>query len=56
MEYTVMWTIEIDALSTEEAAMKALNIQRDPQSIATHFVVICKDGDKREIDLGEPIA
>lgn len=37
--YEVKWEIDIDADSPEEAAQKALEIQRDPNSIATHFEV-----------------
>jgi hypothetical protein len=38
-EYLVEWAIEIDADSPEDAARKALAIQRDPESIATTFHV-----------------
>jgi len=37
--YEVKWEIDIYADSPEEAAQKALEIQRDPNSIATHFEV-----------------
>jgi hypothetical protein len=37
--YFITWEIELDAFSPEEAAKKALEIQRDPQSIATVFDV-----------------
>ena len=37
--YDVTWEIEVDAESHEEAAQKALSIQRDPTSEATHFTV-----------------
>lgn len=41
MAYQVTWTIDIeDADNPEEAARKALDIQRDPNSIATVFTVI----------------
>lgn len=39
MKYLVTWIIDIDADSPEEAAKKALEIQRDPNSIATYFTV-----------------
>jgi hypothetical protein len=39
-EYRVMWEIDMDAESAEEAARKALAIMRDPESIATVFEVI----------------
>jgi hypothetical protein len=48
--YTVQWLIELDADSPREAAIKALEIQRDPNSTATHFTVIDEEGDLIEID------
>lgn len=38
-EYRVKWEIDIEAESPEEAARIALDIQRDPDSIATAFDV-----------------
>ena len=38
-KYTVKWSIHISADSPQEAARKALEIQRDPQSTATVFEV-----------------
>ena len=35
--YTVLWEIELDADTPEEAARQALQIHRDPTSIATIF-------------------
>jgi hypothetical protein len=46
----VKWEIDIDAATPQEAAQKALEIQRDPDSIATVFEV-----DGVHVDLGEPI-
>lgn len=37
--YLVRWDIDIEADTPQEAAKKALEIQRDPQSIATCFTV-----------------
>lgn len=37
--YRVVWEIDLEADSHEEAAAKALAIQRDPNSIATVFRV-----------------
>ena len=37
--YRVTWTIDIDAEDHTEAAEKALEIHRDPESIATVFEV-----------------
>jgi len=50
-EYYVEWSIEIDADTKEEAAAKALQIQRDPSSTATVFTVINQLGDSCKIDL-----
>jgi len=49
MEYKVTWTIDIDAESFEDAARQALEIQRDPESIATHFVVTNDSGEEHEV-------
>ena len=37
--YRVVWEIDIDADTPEEAARIALDIQRDPESLATVFRV-----------------
>lgn len=42
--YAANWTMEIDAESPEEAARKALEIHRDPKSLATCFEVYDKEG------------
>jgi hypothetical protein len=39
MEYNVVWNIQIEAETPEEAARLALEIQRDPSSEATYFNV-----------------
>ena len=39
-EFRVMWEIDIDADTPEEAARKALAIQRDPTSSAVVFNVV----------------
>jgi len=41
--YTVRWEIDVDADSPEAAARQALEIQRDPESIATVFEVFGYD-------------
>lgn len=38
--YRVIWEIDLDADSAEEAAEKALEIQRDIHSTATSFTVV----------------
>lgn len=47
-EYLVTWTIEVTAESPEAAAKQALEIQRDPESLAVVFNV-----DGQTIDLME---
>ena len=37
--YLVTWTIDIEAETPDDAAKLALQIQRDPESIATVFEV-----------------
>lgn len=37
--YRVIWTIDVDAETPNEAARNALRIQRDTDSEATYFVV-----------------
>lgn len=51
MEYTVTWTIELEADTPREAAEKALVIHRDPESIATVFSVRGDSVGLYEIDL-----
>lgn len=51
-EYLVTWTIDMYANSHEEAAEKALNIQRNTESLATVFDVFDKRTmEKVEVDL-----
>jgi len=52
MLYRVTWIIDLEAESFEEAARNALIIQRDSESIATHFIVTDEKGHRREVDLG----
>ena len=49
MEYRVTWIIDLDAESFEDAAEKALEIQRDPESLATHFLIQDQHGNDREV-------
>lgn len=57
-EYLVKWEIDINADSPREAAEKALEIHRDPDSVATFFKVIHPEDDEKrswsDIDLDEP--
>lgn len=53
MLYRVVWEIDIDAESFDEAARKALEIQRDPTSIATCFVITDPQGNRHEADLDQ---
>jgi hypothetical protein len=52
LEYHVTWSIDIDAESFGEAAQLALDIQRDTNSIASHFVIKDATGAIRELDTG----
>lgn len=53
IEYRVTWEIDITAKSPQEAARLAHNIQLDPSSIATAYVVLDPSGSKYRIDLEE---
>lgn len=48
--YRIEWSIDIDAVSAEDAARQALAIQRDPESIATVFHVEGETIDLTELD------
>lgn len=52
-QYFVEWTIEVEADSAEDAARKALAIQRDATSIATVFKTISDDHVIESIDVTE---
>uniref|UniRef100_A0A6M3XLU2 Uncharacterized protein n=1 Tax=viral metagenome TaxID=1070528 RepID=A0A6M3XLU2_9ZZZZ len=50
--YFVSWEIEVMARTPQEAAEEALKIQRDANSTATMFCVMCSQtGARQEIDL-----
>lgn len=51
--YNIKWEIEIDAKTPEEAARKALEIQRDPASLATVFDIYDEEGNHTRVDLLE---
>lgn len=53
-EYKVVWQIELDAESVEEAAFKALMINRDSDSIAVVYEVTDEDGVTTVVDLDDP--
>jgi hypothetical protein len=54
MRYMVHWAIDIDTGTPEEAAQRALEIQRDAGSTATVFTVTAADGSTvHEVDLSE---
>ena len=44
MDYSVTWRIELEAKSREDAARQALEIHRDPGSLATSFEVEDENG------------
>lgn len=50
-QYRVMWEIDVDAASPKEAAIRALEIQRDPSSIAVIFKVQQKPGGWEQVEL-----
>jgi len=54
-EYRVVWEIDVDAESYEEAARIALEIHRDPDSIATVFGVTDDHGERKVIDVQDLI-
>lgn len=51
--YYVTWSIEVEATSPKVAAEMALEIQRDPESIATVFMVYDENGAVTRIDAFE---
>jgi hypothetical protein len=53
MEYLVTWKINLSARHPKDAAIMALQIQRDPESIATVFEVKDQDGKIIQVDLEE---
>lgn len=52
-QYRVTWEIDIEAETPEEAARKALAIQRNPASTATVFNVTAEDGEMEDVDITE---
>ena len=53
MTYRVIWEIDIEAGSARQAAQRALEIQRNPESIATVFAVCNAAGNAETVDLEE---
>lgn len=49
--YSIVWEIDVKADTPEEAARKALAIQRNPESIATVFDVYDAEGVATRVDL-----
>ena len=49
MEYHIVWKIDIEADSFEEAARIARESQRDPYTLATHFEIECETGEKENV-------
>lgn len=52
-EYLVTWCVVLTADTPEEAARQALQIQRDPHSLATVFEVRDPEGVSTTVDLEE---
>lgn len=53
MEYLVVWEIELDAKTPEEAARLALKIIREETSMAHVFKVYDGSGEEHSIDLDQ---
>jgi hypothetical protein len=51
--FLVEWCIDIDAKTPEEAARRALEIQRNPASQAVVFDVTGENGETTRVDLLE---
>lgn len=51
--FLVMWEIEIDAETVDEAAVKAWEAMREHGSTANSFVVVDESGDQESVDLQE---
>ena len=49
MEYRVTWIIDLDAESFEDAARLTREIQLDPDSLATHFIIQDHRGNDRQV-------
>jgi hypothetical protein len=49
--YRVVWEIDVEAESAEDAARQALEIQRDPESTGIIFDVYAEDGYNTIVDL-----
>lgn len=54
-EFRVMWEIDVEAEDAQEAAEKALEIQRNRESIATYFTVFETNDGKTNYDTGVDI-
>lgn len=53
--YEVRWVMQVTAETAKQAAEQALEIQRDPDSIATVFEVISASGFITDVDLAEQV-
>jgi desulfoferrodoxin (superoxide reductase-like protein) len=51
--FIVMWEMDFEATDARDAARQALEVQRDPESIATVFVVTDRHGSQASVDLQE---
>jgi len=50
-EYTVNWSIQLDATDPVDAARKALEVMRDPSSISDCYEVDTAEGETHNVDL-----
>lgn len=51
--FHITWEIDLHAKSPKEAAIGALEIQRDPESIATVFDITDEKGVTTRVDLSD---
>lgn len=52
-EFKITWEIELEAEDAVAAAEKAMQIQHDPENIASVFTVTCEDGHTETIDVAD---
>jgi hypothetical protein len=52
VEYRVVWEIEVNAETPEEAAQEAFAAMQDPDTLARHFTVYRPDQQSVSVDLG----
>lgn len=53
--YRVVWEIDIEANSPQEAARRAFEVQHDTGTLADHFTVYDEDGNSTEVDAAQGV-